>query len=213
MFIAILIVGKAMFGPRLSLTIHMISYIGTTLLGTGAILTPTVFFDYYKQQNGMNDEDMKGFDMITGILSGASFALLVNLYCLQQRGIILSLRKSWREVCSRVLPSSSSSTTNRINVQTGATAPEIVNDDISIHKNPNHYYIPKINSIRHASQIGVEPISSGPSVVGSRRIRYTMPGTTPATMPGTSFKVNMKRSYMKRDFPPIRDITNHSDQV
>ena len=196
-----------MFGPRLSLTIHMISYIGTTLLGTGAILTPTVFFDYYKQQNGMNDEDMKGFDMITGILSGASFALLVNLYCLQQRGIIISLRKSWREVCSRVLSSSSTTatTTNKINVQTGATAPElVVTYDIGIHKNPNHYYIPaKINGFRHASQIGMDPVAT------PKQIRYTMPSRI--TTPG--FKANMKRSYMKRDFPPIRDITNHIAQV
>lgn len=179
-----------MFGPKLSLTIHLISYIGTTLLGTASILTPTVFFDYYKEQNGINNEDMKGFDMITGILAGGSFALLVNLCCLRQRGVILSFRKSWRESChccccrfySReltVLPTFSP------------------NVDIQNHKNPNHYYIPKSDGVRQASQIiRVEP----------RIIRYTMPPRI-ATY---GLKTNMKRSYMKRDFPPIRD---HSEKI
>ena len=159
-------------------------------------MTPTVFFDYYKEQNGMNNEDMKGFDLITGILAGGSFALLLNLCCLQQRGIIVSFRKSWREVCcSRMTPVKNNSII-------GATVPvEPVASDIGIkiHKNPNKYYIPKSNGIRQVSHVANE----------TKRVRYTMP---PRIAPNSSnpIKINMKRSYMKRDFPPIRD---HSEQV
>jgi hypothetical protein len=174
-----------MFGPRLSLMIHITMYIGSALLGTGAILTPTVFFDYYKQQNGMSDEDANAFDMITGVLAGASLACFVNLYCLQRRGMIVPCRKSWRESCSS--PKST----------VGATAvimPEDVGIRITVHKNPSHYYIP---NVRQPST--VTPSTMGP--MQPKQIRYTMP----PRIGSVTYKKHMKTSYMKKQFSPIKD--------
>ncbi len=173
-----------MFGPRLSLAIHLISYIGTTLFGTGAILTPTVFFDYYKQQNGMTDEDVKGFDTITGVLAGASLGLIVNMICLQSRGVILSFRKSWRESCFR------SATASAV-ASASASVGETVDVGITINKNPTHYYIPKLNNVRHSTSATMIKNKS-------KQIRH-------------SYNSNMKRSYMKREFPPIKDIQSYRD--
>lgn len=188
-----------MFGPRLSLTIHLISYIGTIVFGTGAILTPTVFFDYYKQQNRMTDEDAKAFDMITGVLTGASFGLIMNLCCLQRRGVVLSLRKSWRESCFR-----SAMVTTAAAAGSSAVVPtgEIFDIGIdAVNKNPIHYYIPKISNVRNSTSVATIPSSSK---IKPKQVRHTYAF-------GSSYNTNMKRSYMKREFPPVRDIRSYRE--
>jgi hypothetical protein len=196
-----------MFGARCSLAFHIVSMLGSITSLVGSILTPTVFFNMYKDQNKMTDTDI---NMITGIFAGVSFGIILNVYILQRMGIIMAFNTIYKEFCW--------SRSNNIQIHSNQSA-DTTDDIINIHKNPHHYYIPSNKRIYYISDFThlrlpppVIDTSVAKTLPTSRSLKNNKLVFKPVT-PGNIHNPDFKQSYAKYLFSPSKQFEqSNNDQ-
>jgi hypothetical protein len=205
-----------MFGARCSFTFHILSIIGSITSLVGSILTPTVFFNIYKEHTQMTEEDMNGFDMISGICVGTGIGFIMNMYCLQRRGIIMPIGRCFKEVCcppsNNIVDSSEIGVSVSVGADSGAGVGGSVGSKVhpentqilKLHKNPQHYYTPSSKRVYRVSDIRITP---------SVNLNSSFHPINPGNIRNSTFKnnKNFKQSYAKYSFTPTKNTneTNH----